>query len=74
MPKRPDLPPALISEFQGVRSLHLGTVWVQGSMRLREPRHVELEYVQRMIAGLLWLPRRRWAGGMRCSSAWARAR
>jgi spermidine synthase len=56
MPKRTELPPALISEFDGVRSLHLGTVWVQGSMRLREPRHVELEYVQRMLAALLWLP------------------
>ena len=50
------LPEATISEYQGVRSLHLGTVWIQGSMRIARPDHVELEYVQRMLAGLLWLP------------------
>ena len=50
------LPEATISEYQGVRSLHLGTIWIQGSMRIAQPDHVELEYVQRMLAGLLWLP------------------
>jgi spermidine synthase len=56
MPQRPPLPPAVVSEFQGVRSLHLGSVWIQGSMRLAKPDHIELEYVQRMLAALLWLP------------------
>ena len=50
------LPEVTISEFDGVRSLHLGTVWIQGSMRIAKPDRVELDYVQRMLAGLLWLP------------------
>ena len=28
----------------------------QGAMRIARPQHVELEYVQRMLAVLLWLP------------------
>jgi spermidine synthase len=60
MSKKPStaagLPPTLISEYQGVRSLHLGSIWIQGSMRLAKPDHIELEYVQRMLAALLWLP------------------
>jgi spermidine synthase len=48
------LPAASISEFDGVRYLHLGeTPWVQGAMRLRKPRALELEYVQRMMVWLL---------------------
>lgn len=50
------LPPATISEQDGVRYLHLGTPWVQGAMRLARPQAIELEYVQRMLAGLLWRP------------------
>jgi spermidine synthase len=50
------LPPATISEYLGVRSLHLGTIWIQGSMRIAKPDFVELDYVQRMLASLLWLP------------------
>jgi spermidine synthase len=50
------LPDAGISEHGGVRYLHLGTPWVQGAMRIARPQHVELEYVQRMLAVLLWLP------------------
>jgi spermidine synthase len=49
----PLLAPATISEFDGVRFLHLGTVWVQGAMRVRKPQALELEYVQRMMAWLL---------------------
>jgi len=49
-----ELPSATISEFDGVRYLHLGdTPWVQGAMRLRKPRALELDYVQRMMAWLL---------------------
>ena len=50
------LPPVTVSEFDGVRYLHLGSIWVQGAMRIRKPQHVELDYVQRMLASLLWLP------------------
>ena len=47
---------ATISEFDGVRYLHLGTEWVQGAMRMAKPRKLELEYIQRMMVWLLWLP------------------
>ena len=50
------LPAAGLSEQDGVRYLHLGTPWVQGAMRIAEPQRIELEYVQRMLAALLWLP------------------
>jgi len=53
---KPSLPPVGMSEHDGVRYLHLGTPWVQGAMRIARPEHVELEYVQRMLAVLLWLP------------------
>lgn len=46
---------ATVSEHEGVRYLHLGTPWVQGAMRLRTPQRLELEYVQRMMAWMLWL-------------------
>jgi spermidine synthase len=52
----PDLPPVTISECDGVRYLHLGSIWVQGAMRIRKPDAIELDYVQRMLASLLWLP------------------
>jgi spermidine synthase len=45
-----------VSEFDGVRSLHLGSIWVQGAMRIAEPDRIELDYVQRMLAALLWRP------------------
>lgn len=55
-PKVPQpLPPVTVSEHDGVRYLHLGSVWVQGAMRVRRPQQVELDYVQRMLAALLWL-------------------
>ena len=56
------LPPVSISELDGVRYLHLGSVWVQGAMRIGAPRVVELDYVQRMLAALLWLPAERLIG------------
>lgn len=56
LPSRAELPPVTISEHEGVRYLHLGSPWVQGAMRLRRPDAVELVYVQRMLASLLWLP------------------
>ncbi len=45
-----------MSEQDGVRYLHLGTPWVQGAMRVRKPQSLELEYVQRMMAWMLWRP------------------
>jgi spermidine synthase len=54
-----------ISELDGVRYLHLGSVWVQGAMRIGAPRVVELDYVQRMLAALLWLPPERLIGSGR---------
>ena len=47
------LPDVTLSEHRGVRYLHLGTVWVQGAMRLTKPETIELEYVKRMMAWLL---------------------
>jgi spermidine synthase len=51
-----DLPPVTLSECDGVRYLHLGSIWIQGGMRIRKPQVVEIDYVQRMLASLLWLP------------------
>lgn len=50
------LAPATISEFDGVRYLHLGTPWVQGAMRLGRSLAIELEYVQRMMVWMLLRP------------------
>ena len=52
--RQTDLAGATISEFDGVRYLHLGTEWVQGAMRIRSPKKLELEYIQRMMAWMLW--------------------
>ncbi len=51
-----ELTPVTLSEHDGVRYLHLGSIWIQGAMRIRKPQRVELDYVQRMLASLLWLP------------------
>jgi spermidine synthase len=58
-----DLPFATISEQDGVRFLHLDTPWVQGAMLIREPRVIVLEYVQRMMAWMLWRPSSEVAAG-----------
>lgn len=52
--EQPGHPPATITEFRGVRFLHLGTSWVQGAMRLNKPDAIELEYVQMMMMWLLF--------------------
>lgn len=49
------LPEVNFSEHGDVRYLHLGTEWVQGSMLLDAPFDIELEYVQRMMAWLLFV-------------------
>lgn len=56
MKKAPTLAPATMSEADGVRYLHLGTPWVQGAMRVRQPNELELEYIQRMMAWMLLRP------------------
>jgi spermidine synthase len=50
------LPGVTLSEDDGVRYLHLDTPWIQGGMRIRAPQVVEIDYIQRMLAALLWLP------------------
>ena len=51
-----NLPEVTLSEHDGVRYLHLDTPWIQGGMRIKKPQVVEIDYVQRMLASLLWLP------------------
>jgi spermidine synthase len=50
-----DLPEVNFSDYGDVRFLHLGSEWVQGSMLRDAPYDIELEYVQRMMAGLLFI-------------------
>ena len=52
--QRSSLPMVNMSEMGGIRYLHLGTEWVQGSMLIDKPFAIELEYVQRMMAWLLF--------------------
>jgi spermidine synthase len=49
------LPEVNFSDHGDIRYLHLGTEWVQGSMLLDKPFDIELEYVQRMMAWLLFV-------------------
>ena len=49
------LPEVNFSDFGDIRYLHLGTEWVQGSMRIDAPFDIHLEYVQRMMAWLLFV-------------------
>lgn len=53
--KKPQLPDVNFSEHGPVRYLHLGTEWIQGSMLIDKPFDIELEYVQRMMAWLLFV-------------------
>ncbi|WP_353234443.1 spermidine synthase [Diaphorobacter ruginosibacter] len=50
-----ELPEVSVSDDGDVRYLHLGTPWIQGSMKIAEPFDIELEYVQRMMAWLLFV-------------------
>ena len=49
-------PPVTLSEADGIRYLHLDTPWIQGGMQINQPQVVAIDYVQRMLACLLWLP------------------
>jgi spermidine synthase len=45
--------PIEIRESRGVRTLHFGSDWVQGAMRIARPYDLELIYTREMMAGLL---------------------
>ena len=52
-----ELPEVHFSDHGDVRCLHLGaTEWIQGSMLMDDPYSLDLEYVQRMMAWLLFVP------------------
>ncbi|MGJ7580852.1 spermidine synthase [Variovorax sp. RHLX14] len=53
--KKPVLPEVNFSDWGDIRYLHLGTEWIQGSMKMDAPYEIELEYVQRMMAWLLFV-------------------
>jgi len=55
MAAEPPLPQVNFSEDGEVRYLHLGSEWVQGSMWLDKPYEIELDYVRRMMAWLLFV-------------------
>ena len=50
------LPEVNFSEDGDIRYLHLASPWIQGSMLIDKPYDIELEYVQRMMAWLLFMP------------------
>ncbi|WP_017524181.1 rRNA adenine N-6-methyltransferase family protein [Pusillimonas noertemannii] len=43
-----------VLESDGVRTLHFGSLAVQGAMRIAQPDDIELEYVQQMMMWLLF--------------------
>ena len=42
-----------IREDAGVRTLHFGSDWIQGAMRIARPWNLELDYTREMMASLL---------------------
>ncbi|WIM06163.1 MAG: spermidine synthase [Candidatus Nitricoxidivorans perseverans] len=49
-----------IREEAGVRTLHFGSDWIQGAMRIARPFALELDYTREMMAGLLLRPEPDW--------------
>ncbi len=47
-------PKVTITEFKGILNLHLGTDWIQGGMRLNLPNGIVFDYVQQMMAWMLF--------------------
>jgi spermidine synthase len=45
-----------LSEFNGIRCMHLDSPWIQGTMTIKSPFAIELDYVRRMMAWLLFVP------------------
>lgn len=60
--KKTTLPEVHFSEDGDIRYLHLSSPWIQGSMLIKKPYDIELEYVQRMMAWLLFMPPEEVAG------------
>lgn len=50
------LPGVNFFDYGDMRFLHLGTPCVQGSMKISKPFEIHLEYLQRMMAWLLFTP------------------
>ena len=50
-----NLPEVNFSDEGAIRHLHLDTIWIQGSMRLNDPTALVHEYIQRMMAWLLFV-------------------
>jgi len=54
-PPKPDLPEVHFSDDGPVRHLHLGSIWIQGSMKLDEPNALVHAYIERMMAWLMFV-------------------
>lgn len=50
-----DLPEVNFSDDGPIRHLHLGSIWIQGSMLIDAPNVLVHEYIQRMMAWLLFV-------------------
>ena len=48
-------PEVNFSEEEPIRHLHLGSEWIQGSMRVADPTALVHDYIQRMMAWLLFV-------------------
>ena len=48
-------PEVNFSDEGNIRHLHLGTIWIQGSMDMDDPNALVHEYIQRMMAWLLFV-------------------
>ncbi len=55
-------PQIVVGESAGVRTLHFGSRWIQGAMRLQRPWTLELEYTRAMLAPLALAPAGDWPG------------
>lgn len=53
-PHHPNKTMLNVVESDGVRTLHFGSLAVQGAMRIDRPNDIELEYVQQMMMWLLF--------------------
>lgn len=49
------LPEVHFSDEGNIRHMHLGTIWIQGSMDMDDPTALVHEYIQRMMAWLLFV-------------------
>jgi hypothetical protein len=75
-PDRPCFPPDVHFSDEGpIRHLHLDSIWIQGSMLIDAPQVLVHQYIQRMMAWLLFVePASVPNGARRCSWGWAPAR